>query len=570
MLFGRIGAFAARYKYAIVGFWVLVAAALNVIVPQLEEVIRRDATPFLPANAEVMHAYSVMSQKFSGANAQGYAIAVLENPHGLSTSDRSFYAATVDRITHGGSRVVFVQDYISHPEFKDAVQSKDGKALYIPVGLRAPVSSPGADSDAFWLRDLLKVNRPSDLSVYVTGDTAIIADYQKSVNDSISQTTIITLILLIAILLAIYRSPVTPVIPLATIGVAIMVVRPVVAFLGLHVIHVAAFTETFILALVFGAGTDYCIFIISRFKEQMAGGDKQADAIATTSHRVGEAIASSAATVIIGGIAMTQANVAIFSTTGPAIAAAVAVTLVCGLTLTPALIAIGGERFFWPQRFGKAQVSRFWSWAAALIVSRPRRVLGVAMVPLLILAAIYPALKLTYDERAPQPQTNENILGLKALDRHYTAGEILPDYVLVQADHDVRNVKDLAALDNATKAITHVPGVSQVRSFTQPGGSRIPQASITYQVGQVGAGSWQRQHPAVGRLQRRAAAEPGRRPAGIGGEAGAGSCRPLPQRAGPGEHRARSGRGRSRHRGVRGSRPPGRRSPASGGAARRP
>ncbi len=488
MLFRQVGEFAARHKYAIVGSWLAIAVVLNVVVPQLEDVIKRDATPFLPANAEVMHAYNVMSQKFSGANAQGFAIAVLENPHGLTAADREFYATAVDRISRGGSRVVFVQDYLAHPEFKDAVQSKDGKALYIPVGLRAPVSSPGADDDAFWLRDLLRSGRPADMNAYVSGDTAIIADYQKSINDSISRTTIITLILLIVILLTIYRSPVTPLIPLTTIGIAFMVVRPVVAFLGLHVIHVAAFTETFILALTFGAGTDYCIFLISRFKEQMARGDQQVEAIATTSHRVGEAIMSSAATVIVGGLAMTQANVSIFSTTGPAIAAAVAVTLVAGLTLTPALISAGGERFFWPQRVNVDKPSRFWTAASALIVRRPRRVLLVALVPLLLLAAFYPGLRLTYDERQPQPSGNESMAGLRALDRHFTAGEVLPDYILLQANHDLRNAKDLANLDGATKALTRVRGVTQVRSFTQPGGTRIPQASIAYQVGQVGAG----------------------------------------------------------------------------------
>src|SRR5258708_11870860 len=342
-----------------------------------------------------------MSHEFSGANAQGFAIAVLENSHGLTDADRAFIPTAVDRSSRGGSWGALAQDSLAHPEFKDAVQSKDGKALYIPVGRRAPVSSPGADEDAFWLRDLLKDGRPADLSAYITGDTAIIADYQKSINDSISRTTIITLLLLIVILLTIYRSPVTPLIPLTTIGIAFMVVRPVVAFLGLHVIHVAAFTETFILALTFGAGTDYCIFLISRFKEQMARGDRQGEAIATTSHRVGEAITSSAATVIVRGLAMTPAKLSLFSTTGPAIAAAVAVTLIAGLTLTPALISVGGERFFWPQRVTVDKPSRFWTAASGLIVRRPRRGLLLGLGPLLLLAGVFPALRLAHHERQP-------------------------------------------------------------------------------------------------------------------------------------------------------------------------
>ena len=490
MFFRRVGELAYRFRYAIIGAWVLAAIVLNILVPQLEEVVKRDATPFLPDSSEVMQAYKVMGEKFSGSDAGGYAIVVLENPNGISSADTDYYGKLVTRLGQHPDRVKFVQDYIAHPELKAAVSSKDGKALYIPIGLKASVGTPNADSDAPFLRDLMKQDRPSDLSTYLTGDTAIIADFQKSIESSVSQTTVITLILLIVILLVIYRSPVTPLIPLTTIVLAILVVRPIVALLGLHYIKVASFTETFLLAIVFGAGTDYCIFMISRFKEQMARGDDRVTALKTTTRRVGEAIATAAATVVIGGLAMTQANVSLFSTTGPAIAVSVAITLVAGLTLTPALIAVGGRRFFWPQRVGPGteKTSRFWTRASRLIVARPRRVLLVAMIPLLLLAGLYPAMKLTYDERTPQPQSNENIQGLHALDRHYTAGEVLPDYVVIQSDHDLRNPQDLALLDNVTRAETKVPGVTSVRSFTQPGGDRIPQASIPYQAGQVGQG----------------------------------------------------------------------------------
>ena len=488
MIFRRLGELAQRFRYAIIATWVLAAIVLNIVIPQLEDVIKRDATPFLPASADVMQAYRVMGEKFAGADAGGYAIVVMENPNGISQADTDYYRTLVDRINKSPDRVVFVQDYISHPEFKDAVVSKDGKAIYIPIGLKAPVGTPNADSDAPWLRDLTAQGKPADLKTYVSGDTAIISDFQHSIQQSVSQTTVITLMLLIVILLVIYRSPVTPVIPLATIGLAIMVVRPIVALLGLHFINVASFTETFILAIVFGAGTDYCIFMISRFKEQMSRGDNRGTAIATMTSRVGGAIASSAATVAVGGLAMLTANVSLFNTTGPANAVAVVITLLAGLTLTPALIAVGGDRFFWPQKAWKEKPSRFWNWAADLIVSRPRRVLVASLIPLLALAALYPTMKLTYDERTPQPQGNDSIQGLRTLDKHYSNGEILPDYVLLQADHDLRNPQDLAVLDNVTKAEAKVDGVSSVRSFTQPGGDRIPQASITYQAGQVGAG----------------------------------------------------------------------------------
>jgi len=488
MFFRLVGDFARRYRWYVLGAWLVAAVLLNVLIPQLDDVIKRDATTFLPANSEAMSTYRVMGEKFAGASGHGFAMVVLENPRGWSKTDEAYYAALTRRIGSHRERVESVENYVTHPELRPALTSKDGKAVYIPVALSHVVGTPEGDSDGPWLRGLVDSGRPSDLRSWVTGESAIIGDFEDSIQSSVAKTTLITFVLLLVILLAVYRSPVTPIIPLTTIGIAVMVVRPIVALLGLHFIKVASFTETFILALVFGAGTDYCIFLISRFREQVAAGDDQPSAIATTWHRVGEAITSSAGTVIVGGVAMTTASVALFSTTGPAIAVAVAVTLLAGLTLTPALIAIGGARFFWPAKLSVAQPSRFWTRAAALIAARPRQVLGWSLVPLVLLAALYPTMRLTYDERSPQPQGNDSIQGLKALDRHFQPGEVLPDYVLIVANHDMRDAKDLAALDRATLALAHTPGVASVRSFTQPAGARLEQASIPYQVGQVGQG----------------------------------------------------------------------------------
>ena len=488
MIFRRIGELAARFRWWVLGTWVVVAVVLNIAVPSLSDVIKQDKATFVPASAEVMRAYDVMSRQFNGGHAGGDAIIVLEDDRGISAADRAYYARVVDTVRSDKQRVIDVQDYIAHPEFRDSATSRDGKALYLPIMLRAEVSTPQADSDATWLRDTVLSDRPAGLHAYVTGDTAIIADFQTSVQDSTARTTVITGLLVILILLAIYRSPVTPIIPLTVIGLSIMVVRPLVAFLGLHVFSVAAFTETFILAIVFGAGTDYCIFLISRFREQMAAGDSRTRAIATSTHRVGEAIASSAVTVMVGGLAMMAAHISIFSTTGPAIAVAVAITLVAGLTITPALLSMTGDRFFWPQKVRTEKHSRFWTSAAALIARRPGRIALAGLIPLLALASLYPTMRLTYDERSPQPASNDSVQGLAALSRHYQGGEIMPNYVLVSSGHDMRDPHDLAALDQATQAVARLDGVASVRSFTQPQGTRLQQASIPYQAGVVAQG----------------------------------------------------------------------------------
>ena len=106
-----------------------------------------------------------------------------------------------------------------------------------------------------------------------------------------------------------------------------------------------------LIVVMYGAGTDYCLFLISRFREEMADtGRSRHAATGDTVHHVGESISSSAGTVIVGFMAMAFAQLGLFNTTGPTLAVGVIVRLLAGLTLTPALLGLLGQRAFWPGR----------------------------------------------------------------------------------------------------------------------------------------------------------------------------------------------------------------------------
>jgi putative drug exporter of the RND superfamily len=171
----------------------------------------------------------------------------------------------------------------------------------------------------------------------------------------VEQTTVITLVLVILILLWVYRSPIAPLVPLATVGVALAVSRGLVGLMAQAGLEVSALVETFMVVIVFGAGTDYCLFVVSRYKEDLIGaaagdGQPRRTVLIGTMAVIGAVIASSAATVIVGFASQGVAEFGMYRTTGPAMAVAVLVTLVAGLTLTPALLAILGRWAFWPWR----------------------------------------------------------------------------------------------------------------------------------------------------------------------------------------------------------------------------
>src|SRR5665648_159663 len=164
-------------------------------------------------------------------------------------------------------------------------------------------------------------------------------------------------------MIAVYRSPVSPLIPLGTIALAYLISRGFVAFLGDGIITISGYTNIFLIVILFGAGTDYCLFLISRFREEMAKTEAPRPAATETVRTVGETIASRAGTVIVGLSTMAFAKLGLFNTTGPSVAIGVVVALLAGLTFTPALLSLLGRRAFWPRRV-REDGSRFWTaWA---------------------------------------------------------------------------------------------------------------------------------------------------------------------------------------------------------------
>src|SRR5205085_5414558 len=150
-----------------------------------------------------------------------------------------------------------------------------------------PVGAPKADQDVAWLRDQVANGRPDGVHAYVTGDVASIADMTSEISASIARVTIVSVVIIIVILLLLYRSPLLPLVPLATIGIGLVVARGVVSLLGMSFLPVSTYTAMFVTALVLGAGTDYTVFLISRFHEAMRAGRGPAESVVDAIRRIG-------------------------------------------------------------------------------------------------------------------------------------------------------------------------------------------------------------------------------------------------------------------------------------------
>lgn len=475
-----------RFPAAVVVGWVLAAAGLSLLVTPLGTVVERSSTAFLPEDSPTLHGLRVMDTAFGSGETQSYLYVVISDDDGLGVGDRRVYADLVHTLEEEPERVSQVQDYLGEPEARRQMTSKDGVATYLVVGLRSAVGSPASDEAVTWLRSVVEdLDAPSGTEVHVTGDPAMIADLTTAVNEASLKITVVSLVLLVGILWLVYRRVATVLVSLATIGIALLCTRGALAWAGEHGLALSTYTDAFVVAITLGAGTDYCVFLISRFREEYGGGLGPLDAVAESVARVGPALLASAATVILGAICLGFADLAIFATTGPPMAICVAVTVAVSLTFTPALMRWFGTRI------GPAPATRAdsrWARTGRLVSRHPARILVVGVTVLVLLALALPTMQLSFNERAAQPPDTPSNQGLAAMAEHFPPNQTLPDYLLIRSDHDMANTRDLAVLHSVSTAVAKVDGVDQVRSITQPAGKRLEPASIANQLGNLAEG----------------------------------------------------------------------------------
>ncbi|WP_220699246.1 MMPL family transporter [Nocardioides cavernaquae] len=459
---------------------------VNLLVPQLEQVVAQDSTPIVPKQAPAVQALGKMDREFGNGKSVGIVFVVLERDGGLTAADDRFFKELLPRLRDDTENVSFVQNVTSKPEILAAVTSKDKEAVYVQVGLPGDIGAPSALGQIEAVRDITREERPDGLNVAVTGPAATIADMSTEVEHSILKITFVTVGLIALILMLIYRSVVVTALILGFIGVALAAARGTAALLGGHAFEVSTFTASFLTAVVLGAATDYAIFMVSRFQEQRRLGMPAREAAAVASSRVSSVIIGSALTVVLANACMALADVGIYLTTGPAIAVGIVVTLALSLTWMPAMIGLAGARG-WLDPRARPAAATGWQRLADMVVSRPGRVLVAGLLPLVLLAVFYPAMKPSFDERVVQPDDTESNVGYALLEAHFPLNETLPDYILVSADRDLRNARDLAALEQMSAAVARTPGVVSVRGVTRPLGTTITEASLGYQAGEVGS-----------------------------------------------------------------------------------
>ncbi len=481
--FAKFGKFLIKARYFILLFWIVLAIVMHFAAPSMSDVGTTDESSFLPAGSESTQVRHLLTEKYPAQeDVKGSGVIVFYRPDGLNEQDME-YVQQVDAWLMSDQKpehVSAVMSIFTRPDRKTSLTSEDGTALLTQVSFNEDSFSKQLEGDIAGIRGYL-AERPGGLEAYSSGSASISTDLLKTVDKSVSQTTVATVILVLVLLLLIYRSPVAPLVPLTIIGMAYVVSSGILGFLAQSGWKISTAVSSIMVVLVFGAGTDYCLFMLSRFREELAaredtrfeGGTREA--VIATAGSISTVIIASATTVIIGFMGLAVATYGMIKTMGPSLALAIGVTLLAGLTLTPALMAILGDKMFWPfhaRIFAEPKKKRFsWEKLAAYVTRNAKIVAPVLIILLLIPCIWLLKFRQSFDVLSQLPKSQESVQGFEVLSDHFNQGDMNPvDLVFLTS-----GAADMSKAVQASRLLaTELPGmegVAGVISLVNPQGT---------------------------------------------------------------------------------------------------
>lgn len=469
-----------RLSVPIILAWVALTLIVTLGVPSLEHVGRKHSVPLAPQDAPAVQAMKRMGQDFKESDSDSFAMVVLEAQQPLGDDAHAYYANLVHDLRADAKHVEHVQDLWGDRLTEAGAQSPDRKAAYVQVNLAGNQGTTLGQESVAAVRDIVKRTAPPPgIKVYVTGPAALVADMQRSGDRSILKMTAIGAVIIFTVLLFVYRSIITVVLLLATVGIEVLAARGIVAFLGHNnILVLSTFATSLLTALAMAAGTDYAIFFVGRYQEARQAGYDMKAAYHTTYRSTAPVVLGSGLTIAGAIMCLGFTRMPIFQTMGVPCAVGMVVAVVVALTLVPAVLTLGsGFGLFDPKRaigFGR------WRRIGTAIVRWPGPILIATIAIALIGLATLPGYKTSYNDKLYIPKDVPANVGYAAADRHFSHSRMMPEILMLESNHDMRNPADFLVLHKVAKAIFRVPGISRVQGITRPEGTPIEHTSIPF------------------------------------------------------------------------------------------
>jgi putative drug exporter of the RND superfamily len=521
--------------------WVALLFVTSIGAPAWDKVVKDGQFAFLPPDAPSRQGEELFKKAFPDEYfGSTVVVALSREDREILDTDRQFISQILtprlDELAIAGHGEAIVSQILTSEDTDAGVLliSPDKKATLVVVELTTEFldrsSALVADQVEELIGELQREGQiPAGLEVGLTGSATLGRDTRRAEDASARAVERWTILVVVALLLLLYRAPLLALIPLTMVYFAVQISLNVLALLAQSgLFDLFREVRIYVTVLVYGAGVDYCLFLIARYKEELEGGAGLKEGVAEAVHRVGAALTASAGTVIAGIAMMIFARFGKIHLAGIAIPLSLLVVLLGALSFTPSLLAITGRWAFWPHAFSQEVRARHgwlsnsgvlggvfhrdlmgkvWERLGEVLRRRPGSiwlVTAAVMAPFAAIAAVNYH-RLNYDPISELPPNAPSASGTHVLEKYFAPGVMGPVMVFIKNSHvDFGTDKGVGLVAKVTSLLKHQKdalGLADVRSIAEPLGitpartellarTRIPRETIQEYVRKQGLRSY--------------------------------------------------------------------------------
>jgi RND superfamily putative drug exporter len=481
--FAALAAGVVRFRLLVIAAWVVALVGATVALPSLGSEVNSDPSLFLAGGAPSVQAQALGAPLLGERTTSKITIVAVRSGSPLTGADEA-------AITRAGELAKKVAG-VTGVKLTTVSPSRNGVQLQVTVTRDA--------SDVAGLKPVVaaleatfpQAAAPPGLQLHLAGQVADNAANNSSAGKSMKKIGIFSALLILVLLLIVLRSPVAAVVTFVPAGAALLVSERFIAGLGAHALQISSVTQTLLIVLVLGAGTDYGLFLVYRFREGLRAGKSDHDAIISALTRVGESITGSAGTVILALLTLLFAGFGLYHDLGVPLALGIAVMLLAGLTLLPALLAVTARAMFAADRrtgghagdgagsaAGAGGHGGLWGRVAARAVRRPVAVLVIGVVVFAALALAATGYKTaSLNRSATAPAGSDAALGDALLASDFPQSSGSPsDLILAYAEPAWQHPAELVTAGDSLRGSGLFSGLS---GPLDPNGTALPPAAYT-------------------------------------------------------------------------------------------
>ncbi|MDD9150271.1 MMPL family transporter [Sporolactobacillus sp. CQH2019] len=461
-----------KAKWWIIAAWIVVISLLAITQPNMSQLIHDKGAASIPDSYSSSQARDYLDQwqKQAGTGNISSAVLVFYDKHGLSETDKKEIKKGIQSLKDQKKELAItdILDVYDQPSLKSQLISKNNKAMLISLNLDLENKDQKVITEK-----LNQAVQNVPVEHHYTSDWMITNDTVQSSQDGLHKTEYLTIIFILVVLFIVFRSAIAPFIPLVAVGLSFLASQSVVAFLSKWFnFPISTFTQIFLVAVLFGIGTDYCILLINRFKEEIPLHETIDEAVIQTIKHGGRTVFFSSLTVFIGFATIGFSTFNIYRS-AVGVAVGIAFLILSLVTVVPILMSLLGTRLFWPmnKNISHSQ-SRLWKGVGHFAWTRP-------FISLIIVAVIIVPLFLMYNGTQSFNSVGEMsdkydaVKGFNLISQNFNPGESMPTTIVLKNDENMNQQKYLGTIQAITQNVEKMDHVKTVLSATQPEGSLI-------------------------------------------------------------------------------------------------